>query len=64
MAEQCCVCDEHGENQCPKEAVWYAWDLAGERYYDTDNYYCDEHVNTALVPGGRTEVWDIKLAGV
>ena len=43
MTERCCVCDEQGEDQCPNEATWYAWD-AREPWHGSFFCYCAEHL--------------------
>ena len=60
MAEQCCVCDEKGENQCPNDATWQTWDQ-DQRYADTVNNYCDTHILDGLVENGYTVVCDAAL---
>ncbi len=60
MAEQCCVCDEKGENQCPNEAKWQTWDPT-RRYDETFNDYCDDHLIDGMRESGRTTVWEIEL---
>lgn len=59
MSEQCCICDERGENQCPNEAARQTWDVAG---MDTYNNYCDEHLIDGMHESGRTVVWELRLA--